>query len=306
MKSRLAEQTPAHQDQAQGKPFVPARSGEYLAVRTPVEQAAPAVAINWTISPAAVCDTVHLTPTASPEAPSGTVHLVDGEVAWVIIDGELSGVPTFFARLVASGHVSQAELDLVFALCRIEGINVCDALGRLGLIERPALRDTVRDYMRSTLGALMAQGELRASWTQSHLAFDDELTVGLAELLGPAERRAFRDLCVQAGGAPARAHDDTRIPLRRTTRVDTVRGPVMMTTLDFSTSGARLRAPSLLPIASRVIVHINIAGEDLDLPGRVVRFDRGTGKEPPAIVVLWTELPEDTETALSRVWSAVY
>jgi hypothetical protein len=305
MKSRLAEQ-PAHPNQAQGKPYVPARSGEYLAVRTEDRPQDPAVAISWTISPAAVCDTVHLTPTASPEAPSATVHLVDGEVAWVTVDGELSGVPGFFARLVDSGHVSRAELDLVFALCRIEGINVCAALGRLGLIERPALRDTVRDYLRTTLGALLAQGELRASWTQSHFAFDDELTVSLSELLGPAERRVFRELCVQAGGAPARAHDDARIPLRRTARVDTVRGPVMMTTVDFSTAGARLRAPSLLPIASRVVVHINIAGEDLDLPGRVVRFDRGTGKEAPAIVVLWTELPEDTESALSRVWSAVY
>lgn len=280
------------------------RSGEFLAVR-PRD---PDLPIAWTESQNAVCDTVSIVPRGLALAAgegSGCVHLVDGEVAWVTADVEL-GVQSFTERLVASELVSAAELDLVFALCRVEGLHVCAALQRLALVEPAALRAAVRDHMRDTLSALLAQPDLTASWTQSHLAFDENLTVAMGEVLPTRGRSQFRELCIQSGGAPARAHDDARIPLRRTANVETVHGAVMMTTVDFSMAGARLRAKSLLPIASRVVVHLNIAGERLELPGRVVRFDRGTGKELPSIVVLWTELPAETESKLSRVWSALY
>lgn len=280
-------------------PAVPLKSGQYAAVRRAAID--PGIPITWTASNRIVCDTVHLT-CASGE--TGEVHLVDGDVAWV--ETELVKT-TFVERLVESGLVSQAELELTYALCRVENLNLVQGLTRLGLIDKTQLRVALRDYVFEALGALLAGDDPpRSSWTQSPLAFEDSLTITLGELLDPDKRTMFRQLLVQAGGAPARTHDDTRIPLRRTATVDTVNGTMMMTTIDFSMSGARLRAQTLLPIASRVLVHINIAGESLSLPGRVVRFDRATDKDMPALVVLWTEMTPQTESLLSRVWSSLY
>jgi hypothetical protein len=276
------------------------KSGEYIAVReveVPPADSCPPLA--WLVDPSTVCDTIHLI----GDTGEGVVHIVDGDLGWVSSSLPLT---TFLHRIVEAGHVSHAEVEVVNTLCRIdEGTNVCEALVKLGLLPPNTLREMVVLHMREHLCALLALPNVRATWTQSHLSFEEQQRVSMSEALEPAERRKWRDLMIDAGGSPSSAHDDGRIPLRRTAQVETIHGPLVMTTVDFSLAGARLRSAAMLPIASRVVVHLNIAGEELELPGRVVRFDRATDKELPAIVVLWTHLSEAAEKALSRVWSGL-
>jgi hypothetical protein len=254
---------------------------------------------------ARVCDAVHV----RGEAGDGVVYLVEGEVAWVRLSEPTrarAGLMPFHERLVASGAVSRSEIELVAALSRADGADVCERLVDLGLIDEDELRDVLRDTVRDHLRALVGMASREASWTRATVSIGHQLAMPLDEVLERADVRRWRRLVVEAGGSPAGRHDEARVPLRRTAEVDTVHGTMMMTTLDISEAGMRLRASSLVPIASRVVVRLSIAGDKLELAGRVVRFDRSGDSGPPVLVVLWTELPEATEIAFARILDALY
>lgn len=258
----------------------------------------------------AYCETVIL----EDDAFDASVHLVDGAIGWVESSAPL---PTFLERLVYGGLVTAAEIELVSTLCRLDGLSVSDALFRLELVSRTALKEIVREHVKEHVRAILAYrsratGSTRGATpraqvrtTTTPLVFDRSLVVPVASILDLAERRAFREFVGAGGPSLPSSHDDLRVPLRRTARIETTRGALMMTTLDISLVGARLRPPSLLPAGADLVVHINIAGETLELPARVVDVE-SQAREAPVLVVAWHDLSAQAEASLSRVLGAIY
>lgn len=296
------------------KPPLP-RSGEYEAVRHvpytgPCDDVASATDSDWPfeVPPGAsrararMCDAVRV----KGEAGDGVVYLSEGALVWVQMDANTRarmGVTPFRDRLIASEHVSLSELELVAALSRSDGSDVCDRLVELGLVEATVLHGAFCETMREHLRALLSMPDREASSERVSVLVPARLSVALPDVLEPIDVRRWQRL---VASDELVGHHEARIPLRRTAQVDTVNGTVMMTTLDISEAGMRLRASSLVPLASRVVVRLSVAGDQLELAGRVVRFDRTEASELPAIVVMWTELPAATEQTFARILEALY
>lgn len=283
----------------------PSQSGEYLAVRdeSDLEEVRMfACEVELPAARSRPCDAIHLT----GEQGEGLVYLLDGNVAWVVargIDFEIASLPR---RLLESGRISAPELDLVMALCRADGRNFCEVCVSLGLVERDALREVMAAMMREQLVALLGMSQVHTAWKRVTTTFTGDLTFMLDELLAPTDAKRWRRLVVPANGSLVKRHRDTAIALRRSVDVETVRGPMTMMTVDLSDAGARLRSDVMLPIASRVTVHLNVAGQSVVLVGRVVRFDRCTETERPSLVVVWTDLPEAAGEAFSNLLASLY
>lgn len=255
-----------------------------------------------------MCDAVRV----KGQAGEGVVYLSEGAIVWVQMDANTRarmGVTPFRDRLIASERVSLSEIELVAALSRSDGADVCDRLVELNLVDEAALLSAFHETVREHLRALLSMPDREASSERASVRVPARLAVALTDVLEPIDVRRWQHLTANdefVGRSGATRHDEARIPLRRTAQVDTVNGTVMMTTLDISEAGMRLRASSLVPVASRVVVRLSVAGDHLELTGRVVRFDRTEASELPAIVVLWTELPAATEQTFARILEALY
>lgn len=306
------------------------RSGEYAVVRYapytgPCDEPASGTDSNWpfaelTLEASATasarahvwCDAVRV----KGEAGEGVVYLCgdgDGDdVVWVRLDAitrARMGVASFRDRLVADDRVTRSELELVAALSRTDDVDACARLVELGLVDASHLASAFRETVREHLRALLSMTDRQATRERANVVVPASFSVRVEELLDPVDLRRWQALAAADDAsrecAPSR-HDEARIPLRRTAQVDTVNGTVMMTTLDISEAGMRLRASSLLPLASPVTVRLSVAGDHLELSGRVAHLENPDPGQPPIIVVLWTQLPAATEQTFARILEALY
>lgn len=296
----------------------PSRSGEFLAVRprsrTSVvsgpaahdEDRYEAAEIDLPAPRERTCDVVHL----QGDDGDGIVYLIDGEVAWVASRRIGVEVPSLRAHLTKNRRMTEEEVDLALALARADNVSFCELLLAMGLVEQEVLRGAVRDFMREHFLSLLAMPRLTAAWKRTTTRFTGNLTLSLDEILERDEAQRWRRLIAAKSAkksvSPIRRHEATALPLRRSVEVDTVRGPLTMTTIDVSDAGARLRSSSMLPMASRVTVRLSIAGQHFVMSGRVVHFDRATDRDPPSITVAWTEFVDSSAESFAELLATLY
>ncbi|MFO0672637.1 MAG: PilZ domain-containing protein [Polyangiaceae bacterium] len=292
----------------------PSRSGEFLAVRPRALAKAgsanadpyDACEVDLPEPRSRTCDVVLL----QGDDGDGVVYLIDGEVAWVAsrrVGVEIAGLRT---HLLKNDRMSAGEIDLALALARADGVNFCELVLGLGLVEQEVLRGAMRDFMREHFLSLLAMPRLQAAWKRTTTSFTGNLTLALDEILDRDEAQRWRRLVAPKAqarsGSPVRRHEATALPLRRSVEVESVRGALTMTTIDVSDAGARLRSSTVPPMASRVTVHLAIAGQRFSIAGRVVHFERATDRDPPAITVVWTEFASGTAEAFAELLSSLY
>lgn len=247
------------------------------------------------------CDAVHV----EGDEGRGVVYFLDGKVAWAVTQRSDVAIRGLRPRLIEAGRLTAPEFDVLVSLCRTDARNFCELLVSLDLVDRDDLREVMQATLRDHLQALVGMTNVRVSWKRITTSFTGNLTLNLDELLTPDDAKRWRRLVAPSHhGSPLRRHTETCIELRRSVEVDTVRGSMTMTTVELSDAGARLHAAEMLPVASRVTVRLNVAGEDLVLAGRVARFERSTKETCPSLLIVWTEVPEAAGEAFARIFAA--
>lgn len=288
-------------------PLVPrvTSSGEYRVIRPAsrpeeekLELEVSAVEREVPRGEARLCDTVRV---AGAEG-EGTIHLVDGEVAWVETRG--FEVVSFRARLIHKGLLEQHELDLVLALCRSAKLNFAEMLIQLELVKEEALLEVMRLHVRESMRALLGMNEVTGSWKRGTLSFTGDLTVPLEDVLNHEEHHRWGQIVAHAGGSLTDRRTDERLPVNAIANVETVRGHVLMMTENVSRTGALLRTPCIVEVGSPVIVRFTIGASKLELRGKVSRFRRCSTSFPQAIGISWN-IGEEARTALESALSAM-
>lgn len=260
-----------------------------------------AVEVSVPSTTARPCDAVHV----EGDEGRGVVYFLDGKVAWAVTQRSDMAIRGLRPRLIEAGHLTAPEFDMLVSLCRTDARNFCELLVSLALVERDDLRDVMQATLHDHLQALVSMTNVRVSWKRTTTTFTGNLTLSLDELLAPDDAKRWRRLVAPSHhGSPLRRHTETCIELRRSVEVETVRGSMTMTTVELSDAGARLHAAEMLPVASRVTVRLNVAGQDLVLTGRVARFERSTKERCPSLLIVWTGVPEAAGEAFARIFAA--
>ncbi len=280
----------------------PNRSGEYRAtkIEASLEEAQVSAVERELPRPAPrVCDTVRL---EGPDG-GGVIHLVEGEVAWVVTRG--FGLPSLRRRLEDVGLVQEHEIELVIALCRSERLSFPEMLVELELVRAADLLAVMRDHVEAHMRALLAMSEVRGSWERGTQTFTGDLTVALDEILTGEEIERWGMVVAHAGGVLTDRRGEERVPVHAIASVESSRGHLLMMTENVSVGGALLRTPSILDVGGRVRVRLSFGDDKFELAGRVVRFRPCGARHPQAIAVAWEDLGAETRDALERVLTAV-
>lgn len=280
----------------------PNRSGEYRATRieASLEDAQLSAVERELPRPLPrLCDTVRL---EGPDG-GGVIHLVEGEVAWVVTHG--FGLPSLRRRLEDDGLIQAHEIDLVIALCRSERLNFVEMLVELELVAADDLMAALRDHVEVHMRALLGMEELRGSWERGTLTFTGDMTVALDEILTGDEIERWGLVVAHAGGVLTDRRQEERVPVHGIASVESPRGHVLMMTENVSTGGALLRTPSIIDVGQRLVVRLSFGDDKLELRGRVVRFRPCGARHPQAIAVAWEDMESGTRQALERILAAV-
>lgn len=270
------------------------KTAEHHAVEVAFEHDMPA-------SRQRVCDTVRIR-SAFAEA---NVHLVDGKVAWVAARS-LGGarVPrSFFARLMEDGGVTRQEVDSVMSVCRAEGLNFCEMLVQLDMVEAPLLRELFRAHVTDHIRSFLASPHLDAAWQRTRATFTGELTVELADVLEPDELQRWRDVVSNADGHPERREAErhnTAGARNVVAHVKTKTGALDLAVEDLSHSGALIVTPEVIPRGTSLEISLRVGDKVLELACTVVRVRRRNEEVPLAVGVAWSSMTAATRLALIR------